>query len=481
VDNRKRGLLLAAIIGLGGLVFIFDLLTPLGLVVWVLYLPVILASALLEHPRYVMLTAAGCSVLTVVGFFLSPPGIPLAWGLINRGLGLAAIGLTALVGLAVGRRSVQLEHQVTERTTHLEQANALLRQEIEERHRAEQALRDREVRHRAILDTAVDAIITIDQRGIIESVNPAAERMFGYSAGEMVGRNVNMLMPSPHREQHEGYRARFLQTGVKRIIGIGREVQGLRKDGSLVPVDLAVSEINHLRIFAGILRDLTPRKELEKEVLEVATLEQQRIGQELHDGVGQELTALGLLAGGLVEALGEGPPAEARLVAKIAEGLKKVLGQVRALSRGLFPVEVDTAGLMAALAELAARTSELQGVTCTFGCKEPVLVADNQKATHLYRIAKEAVTNVLRHAQARHIAISLEDDGQSVVLRIQDDGVGFSPEPEATKGMGLKIMHYRAGLINARLAVGPAEPVGTLVTCTLSKGTDHGQEQDQGK
>jgi PAS domain S-box-containing protein len=359
----------------------------------------------------------------------------------------------------------------------------LQRSEQARRQTEEQALSESRERLRAVVETAVDAIITIDQRGLIASVNPAAERMFGYSAAEMIGQNVKMLMPSRHREEHDGYLARYLQTREKHIIGIGREVQGRRKDGSFFPVDLSVSEFHDRtqRLFSGVLRDLTARKALEREVLEVASQEQLRIGQELHDSAGQELAALGLLAEGLVEALGESSPSEVVLATKIAEGLKRVLGQVRALSRGLVPVEVDAAGLMAALAELASQTSELHGVTCTFDCKEQVFVEHNQTATHLYRIAKEAVTNALKHSRAKNITISLEGDGRSVALRVRDDGVGIAREPSENKGMGLKIMRYRANLINAGLNVGPAEPVGTLVTCTLNKGADHAQEQDQAK
>src|SRR5262249_35609349 len=158
------------------------------------------------------------------------------------------------------------------------------------------ALRDRQARLQAILNTAADAIITIDHRGIIQSVNSAAEHMFGYAAAEMIGQNVKMLMPAPYREAHDGYLARYLQTGEKHILGINREVEARRKDGSVFPADLAVSEIEHLKLFTGIHRDLTERKQLEREVVEAASLEQRRIGQDLHDSVAQELTALNLLA-----------------------------------------------------------------------------------------------------------------------------------------------------------------------------------------
>jgi len=387
----------------------------------------------------------------------------------------AALGLTLFVFLGTAISLLSEWRLQTEQARRQAEEQTLLKME--------ESLQESRRRLHAVVETAVDAIVIIDERGIIDSVNPAGERMFGYPAAEMIGHNVQMLMPSPYREEHDGYLARYLRTGEKRIIGIGREVQGRRKDGSTFPVDLSVSEFHDRiqRLFSGVLRDLSARKALEREVLEVATMEQWRIGQELHDSTGQELTALGLLAEGLVEALAKSSPAEAVFATKIAEGLKRVLGQVRALSRGLIPVEVDSAGLMAALAELASRTSELHGVNCTFDCREPVLVEDNQKATHLYRIAKEAVTNALKHSRAKNITISLEGDERSITLCIRDDGVGFPREPVEIKGMGLKIMRYRAGLINAGLAVGPAEPVGTLVSCTLNQSADHVQEQNQGE
>ncbi len=124
---------------------------------------------------------------------------------------------------------------------------------------ADQALRESEARTRAILDAAVDAIITIDERGAIESMNPATERMFGYSAAELVGKNVKMLMPPPFHDEHDGYLLNYLATGEKKIIGFGREVVGLRKDGTTFPMHLAVSELwlGNRRMFTGIARDIT--------------------------------------------------------------------------------------------------------------------------------------------------------------------------------------------------------------------------------
>ena len=130
---------------------------------------------------------------------------------------------------------------------------------------------EREALLRAIIETAPDALITIDEHGLMQIVNPAAERLFLYPAEELLGRNVSILMPAPHRERHDGYVARYLRTGEKRIIGIGRTVVGLRKDGSTFPMELAVGEarLGEHRLFTGFVRDLTERQEAERRLHEL--------------------------------------------------------------------------------------------------------------------------------------------------------------------------------------------------------------------
>ena len=135
---------------------------------------------------------------------------------------------------------------------------------------ADAALRDSETRAQAILATTVDAVVVIDERGAVETLNPAAERMFGYAAGEVIGRNVKVLMPEPYSREHDDYLANYLRTGEKRIIGVGREVVGRRKDGTVFPIDLAVSEarLGERRAFVGVLRDITERKQAEEALRE---------------------------------------------------------------------------------------------------------------------------------------------------------------------------------------------------------------------
>jgi len=157
-------------------------------------------------------------------------------------------------------------------------------QDITERQRAEQALREREARLTSVIATAPDAIITIDELGLIQSFSVAAENLFGYAAGEVIGRNVKMLMPSPHREQHDAYLERYLRTGEKRIIGIGRQVEARRKDGTIFPMELAVGEahIGQTRVFTGFIRDLTDRAKMEQDLRQA-----------------QKMEAIGQLTGGL--------------------------------------------------------------------------------------------------------------------------------------------------------------------------------------
>jgi signal transduction histidine kinase len=218
-----------------------------------------------------------------------------------------------------------------------------------------------------------------------------------------------------------------------------------------------------------MLRDITRRKELEREVVEAASLAQRRIGQDLHDSVAQELTALNLVAGDLAETLRSDPSQGPQLVERLVLGLRRSQHELRAVMRGLLPVSVDAEGLMAALSDLANRTQQQDRVACAFDCPRPVLVEDNLVATNLYLIAQEAVHNAVKHARCRHIRIAVESD-PVLVLRVQDDGVGIPDRPaENHGGLGLRSMRNRAAIIRATLTIEPARPAGTVVTCALAR------------
>jgi PAS domain S-box-containing protein len=220
---------------------------------------------------------------------------------------------------------------------------------------------------------------------------------------------------------------------------------------------------------AGIAEDMTERKKLERELAEVTAKEQQRIGGELHDNLGQQLTGISLLARGLQRKLKVGGSAEAAIAGELADNVAVAQQQLRALIKGLIPVEVDSAGLMAALAQLAEQTERMCEVDCTLDCARPVEVDGAATATNLYRIAQESINNAVRHAKARKIMIRLASDNEALIMEIRDNGIGFSSECDEAEGMGLRIMRYRAEIVGAALNVRAAEGGGTIVTCKLNQ------------
>lgn len=370
----------------------------------------------------------------------------------------------------------------------LRRTRVALRHEEEQRIQSEREVRLREERLQAILKTAADAIVTIDTRGHIVDVNPATERLFGYRRDELIGQNVKVLMPSPYVEEHDAYIARYRKTGERRIIGIGREVAGRRKDGTTFPADLAVSEVDHLGLFTGIIRDISERKRLEEHILEIAADEQRRIGQELHDGTGQELTALSLFAGSLLAILKTAERSDIggerqwnfddtayrklqRMATSLSNGLAEANRHVHLLSHGIMPVQVDAEGLRSALKELADTTDALGQITCHFEWDCSVDVESNTVAMHIYRIVQEALNNAVRHSGGDIITISLACLKDQIEAAISDNGKGLDPAAKRTDpaegGMGLRTMAYRAGLIGGVLRVERNIKGGTTVRCTI--------------
>jgi PAS domain S-box-containing protein len=330
-------------------------------------------------------------------------------------------------------------------------------------------LHESEERLRAILETAVEGIITIDDHGIVESMNPAAEEIFGYRAAEVKGRNVSVLMPSPHREEHDGYIQNYIRTGHAKIIGIGREVTGRRKDGSVFPMFLAVSEVRlaDRRLFTGFIRDVTDRKSLEKEILEISDRERRRVGQDLHDGLGQHLAGIELMSQVLAQKLERTSKSAAASVGEIAAHVREAISQTRSLARGLSPVTLESEGLASALQELATNTEKMFNISCRFASELTGPVRDSAVATHLYRIAQEAVSNAIRHGKAREIVIRLEPFGARNVLTVSDNGAGLPEGFSEARGMGLRIMEYRASMIAGQLSVKNHTGGGVLVVCSV--------------
>jgi two-component system, LuxR family, sensor kinase FixL len=348
---------------------------------------------------------------------------------------------------------------------------SIISRDISQLKHAESALRENATKTTAILSTMVDSVITIDEHGIIDSANPAAERLFGYSFSEIVGENVKLLMPEPYRGEHDEYLRSYVRTGKAKIIGIGREVVGRRKDGSIFPMDLAVSEmfLGQRRLFAGIVRDLTDRKRMERQVLEISDREQRRIGQDLHDGLGQQLAGIGFLSKSLEQRLIKQRASEADDAKQIAYLVSEAIAQARGMAHGLHPVDMSATGLMSALQELALTVQHTFRIECSFTCDQPVLVSDAAVATHLYRIAQEAANNAIKHGNAQHVSIVLNRNRDTITVSIRDNGTGFPEVLPEKKGMGLQTMRYRAALVGATLSILKVPSGGTRVDCSLKE------------
>lgn len=218
-----------------------------------------------------------------------------------------------VTGMRLDGTTFPLELAISEMEVNGQRMFTGIVRDISERKNTEEKLRELLARTKAILDTIVDGVITISDRGLIETVNPAAEKIFGYKLQELAGKNVSMLMPNPYRAEHDQYLDNYLSTGEKKIIGIGREVTGLRKNGSTFPLELAISEmeVSGQRMFTGIVRDISERKETEEKLRSaMRRVHEQQIKDEFIATVSHELrtpltsikASLDLIIGGAIEA-----------------------------------------------------------------------------------------------------------------------------------------------------------------------------------
>jgi signal transduction histidine kinase len=224
----------------------------------------------------------------------------------------------------------------------------------------------------------------------------------------------------------------------------------------------ALKAIERDRALAAAERE---RQRLEKEILEVGEREQHRIGQDLHDGLGQQLTAIEMMCASLKADVAARQPLLTRQVEQICARLRETISQTRSMARGLVPVKDEPEALWASLIELAERTHALGRASCRFDCPKPVIVDDNAVAGHFYRIAQEAVNNAVKHSGATAVVIHLARHRQRLELRISDNGRGLARTKSA--GMGLQVMKHRARVMGAELTVDSPPGKGVTITCSL--------------
>jgi PAS domain S-box-containing protein len=309
--------------------------------------------------------------------------------------------------------------------------------DITERKEAEVAIREAAVRLKAIVDTAVDGIITIDESGTVESMNLAAERLFGFRRDEVIGANIKMLMPEPYRREHDGYVAAYLSTGQKRIIGSGREVVGLRKDGSTFPMDLSVSEtrLGSRRIFTGIVRDITERKRLEEELKGADERKNHFLAMLAHE----LRNPLAPISNAVQIMRIEGPsgPNHDWSIDVIAEQIKQMtrivddLLDVSRISRGRVVLQREPVELTLVV-DLAVQASRPQldeyGHELRISLPQEPIVLDLDRA-RFAQVLSNLLNNSAKYTpEGGRISLAVEPSDSEVLIKIADNGIGIAPE-----------------------------------------------------
>jgi len=330
-----------------------------------------------------------------------------------------------------------------------------------ERKEAEEALRRSEARTRALIEAIPDLIFRLDRTGVFLDYHAPVERL-ARPPGEFLGRHVSEVLP-----EIAGQARRVLEealaTGKTQYFEYRMEDPKGWHDFEARLVPIGQEEV------LAIVRDITERKRLEREILEVSGREQRRIGQDLHDGLCQQLSGIAMMSGALQKALASKSPGEAAIAHRITTLIQESAVQAKSLARGLYPVDLERTGIAGALGQLAEQVESRFTISCLFRYDEPLKLPDGVAAFHLYRIAQEAVANAVKHAKPEQIVVALTRAPQGVTLTVTDDGRGMPREP--AEGMGLNIMRYRAMMIDAALEIRPRAEGGTMVTCTLRNPT----------
>lgn len=330
-----------------------------------------------------------------------------------------------------------------------------------------------------MIESMLEGVAVINEDGTIGITNPAFDTLFGYERGELIGLHMSTLAgwPFEHPDRWQSNAANggpaSNPAGSTILEFDGRHRSGHHFAASGVLSRFEVAGRNHSLV---VLQDVSERKQLERAILQAVNREQYRIGNDLHDGLGQELTGIALMLRGLAGRLSAEYPPILPEIEGITRLVSNAIESTRALARGLSPVNLERGGLQDALESLAMHASELYGVPVVFTHRVPAnRLLNAELANHLYRIAQEAVRNAVRHGNARSIRLHLSAARAKVRLAIADDGVGMPSGAMDATGMGLKIMRYRARILGGEVSFEAVQSGGTRVVCEcpiqLAQGT----------
>jgi PAS domain S-box-containing protein len=360
-----------------------------------------------------------------------------------------------------------------------------------ETERVQATLADTQARYAAILESAMDAVITVDESQRVVLFNAAAEAMFGRTREEALGGSLDRFLPDRFRRAHHAHVAAFGAAGItNRRMGHNTVLTALRADGTEFPIEASISKAGagEHQLYTVILRDITLRKasedalrqsqaelrELSAQVLQAREDEKTRIARELHDELGQQLTALKM---DLEWARGRLPADAAEVSDKLARmnsTLDRTVTATRRISADLRPLMLDDLGLAEAAEWLAKDFEQRSGIVCELALEDPDALSSLEDATGtaLYRMLQESLTNVARHAKATHVEVALGVAGGEVTLTIEDDGRGITDgDRRKTGSFGLKGLRERAHYLGGTVEIGPAKDVGTRVAVRVPAST----------
>ena len=338
---------------------------------------------------------------------------------------------------------------------------------IAERKEAEVALRRSESKNTALLNAIPDLMFQVDSRGTLTGLHTGSFSGLKGLEQRIVGKTIYALadeeglLPRRFIDHTLSSMKRTLESGNPQMFEEHTSIKGRARDYEVRMVVLGQDEV------LGIVRDITGKKRLEREILEISNREQRRIGQDLHDSLCQHLAGIGFMGKVMEKKASSRIPVEVADVREVVDLIDQAITLTKGYARGLNPVELEAEGLMVALTKLAENVRRLFGVTCTFSCEPPIFIHDNEMATHLYRIVQESINNAIKHGKAGTITITLEKKGPTGLLTVSDNGLGVGKSPGSGKGMGLSIMRYRASMFGASLDMRSRENAGTEVICSF--------------